>query len=1301
MPRGVGEDVALADRKHIAGKNTVSDTDSDHGSYVAAVAPSHAPVEDPPAASFMSLFRFHSPFEIIANCLALIAASAAGAAQPLMTLLFANLVNKFVVFQRMMYLVDAGEIDQSAFQAAAADFKKAAADDALYLVIMGIGLLVCTFIYMYIWVYTAEVNAKRIRERYLQAVLRQEIAFFDNVGAGEVATRIQTDTHLVQRAISEKVPLVVSYLGAFFCGFILAYIRQWRLALAMTSVIPVLVISGTFMNIAISKYTRMSLKHSADAGSVAEEVISSIRTVKAFGTQAILGGLYDSHIAKSGAAEANIGIWLGGTMSLAFFSIYSSYGLAFYYGTTLIQQGHADAGVVINVFMAILTGSLSLAMIGPEQEAITEGCGAAPKLFATIDRVPYIDSADPSGKKLHDVDGEIKLEAVQFSYPSRPTLSVVKDLSLTFRAGRTAAMVGASGSGKSTVVSLIERFYDPTAGRVTLDGHDLKTLNVKWLRSQIGLVSQEPVLFSGTVFDNVAHGLVNTRFELADPETRLALVKEACVKANADDFVTKLPQGYHTAVGERGLLLSGGQKQRIAIARAIVSDPRILLLDEATASLDGVSEGIVQNALDKAAVGRTTIIVAHRLATVRDADVIFVMGDGQLLEQGKHDELISNNGPYAQLVLAQKLRGITGEGEIPKDTKDGASRDTYLNQEVIPFGRSSTIEQSLDDRSINKRSTDAPDISFFSLFRRMLSINNSQWRVYCVGALFAVLNGCVYPSLGVVYAKGISGFSETDDALRTAGNHSALYFFIIAIGTMFACGPQHGALSISAAHLSARIKTLSFRALLRQDVEYFDEEEHGTGALTANLSSNSQKINGLFGITLGVFIQSIVTVIGGSILGLVFIWKVGLVAVACNPLVLSAGYFRLKVVGLKDKRNQKAHEKSAQLACEVTGAVRTVAALTREDDCLAQYSRSLEGPLRESNRSAIWSNLLFALSQAMSFFVIALVFWYGAILVANREFGTFAFFVGLLSTTFSCVHLAYILAGVPDASSALSAGSRVLHLLDSVPDIDSEATQGKHFDMKKARGQIKFSNVHFRYPTRPGVRVLRGLDFSVEPGMYVALVGASGSGKSTTVQLLERFYDPLAGEITLDGVKINEYNVQSYRQQIALVSQEPTLYAGTLRFNILLGAAKPTSEVTQDELEEACRNANILDFIHSLPDGFDTQVGGKGSQLSGGQKQRIAIARALLRNPRVLLLDEATSALDSDSERTVQAALDQAAKGRTTIAIAHRLSTIQNADKIFFIKEGRVSESGTHDELVSYKGDYYAYVQLQAMSKGG
>ncbi|KAH9480411.1 ABC multidrug transporter atrD [Psilocybe cubensis] len=1273
-------------------------------------APEAAPAtSDVPAISFTELFRYSTKFELFIDFIGIIAAVAAGAAQPLMSLLFGNLTQDFVNFSQVLAAAQDGDAAAAAnIPQAAADFRHSAGLSATYLVCIGIGMFVCTYAYMYIWVYTGEVNAKRIRERYLRAVLRQDIAFFDNVGAGEVATRIQTDTHLVQQGISEKVALVANFLGAFVAGFALAYARNWRLALAMSSILPCIAITGGVMNKFISGYMQLALKHTAEGGSIAEEVISTVRTAQAFGTQRILGGLYNSRIDESHKADMKASIWHGGGLAVFFFVIYSAYGLAFSFGTTLINQGHATAGSVVNVFLAILIGSFSLALLAPEMQAITHGRGAAAKLYHTIDRIPDIDSANPDGLKPEKVEGEIVLEDIRFSYPSRPNVEVVKGLSITFRAGKTAALVGASGSGKSTVISLVERFYDPAAGNVKLDGVNVKDLNLKWLRNQIGLVSQEPTLFATTIRGNVAHGLIGTKYENAPEEEKEALIKEACIKANADGFITKLPLGYDTMVGERGFLLSGGQKQRVAIARAIVSDPRILLLDEATSALDTQSEGIVQDALDKASAGRTTITIAHRLSTIKDADVIYVMGDGLLLEQGTHDELLKADGAYARLVQAQKLR--EGKEHTPgKDAEsDSESEDMEkAAREEIPLGRKNTGTSLASEILEQKRKAaevagggKEGDYNLFYLFKRMAPIVRDQRQAYFYGSICACLSGMVYPAFGVVYAKGIEGFSARDPAQRRfEGDRNALWMFIIAILSTLAIGVQNYLFAASAATLTARLRTLSFKAMLRQDIEFFDKDENSTGSLVSQLSDNPQKVNGLAGITLGAIVQSIATLIAGSVLGLVFIWKVALVGIACTPLLISTGYIRLRVVVLKDQANKKAHEDSAQLACEAAGSIRTVAALTREDDCLELYSKSLEEPLRKSNKTAIWSNALYSFSQSLVFFVIALIFWYGATLVSRLEATTFEFFVGLMSTTFGAIQAGNVFSFVPDISSAQGAGSDIIKLLDSMPEIDADSTEGKTIDAKAVRGHIRFENIHFRYPTRPGVRVLRDLSLEVEPGTYIALVGASGSGKSTTIQLIERFYDPLHGAVYLDGERITDLNIQEYRKHLALVSQEPTLYAGTVRFNILLGAIKPHDQITQEEIEDVCRDANILDFIQGLPQGFDTEVGGKGSQLSGGQKQRIAIARALLRNPKVLLLDEATSALDSNSEKVVQAALDQAAKGRTTIAIAHRLSTIQNADRIYFIKEGRVSESGTHDQLLAQRGDYYEFVQLQALSK--
>jgi ATP-binding cassette subfamily B (MDR/TAP) protein 1 len=892
-------------------------------------------------------------------------------------------------------------------------------------------MLIVTYGYMVTWIRTSEVVAKRIRERYLQAILRQDVAFFDNIGAGEVATRIQTDTHLVQMGICEKVPMVVMFLSSFVTGFVLAFIRSWKLALACSSIFPFIVITGGVMNYFMSKYKVDQLQFMAESGTLAEEVISTIRIAQSFGTQKTLSKMYDVFVDKAHIVENKAAIFNGGAVAAFFFVIYSGYGLAFSFGTTLLLRGEVDVGVIVNVFFSILIGSFSLAMLAPEAAHISSACGAAAKLFNTIDRVPPIDSASPDGLKpdMSTITGQVAFYDVKFNYPSRPDVPVLKGVDLTFPAGKTAALVGASGSGKSTIVALIERFYDPLSGVVKLDGIDIKDLNLKWLRSNIGLVSQEPTLFATTIRKNVEHGMIGTGMENLSDEERMAKVKEACIKANADGFVSALPDGYDTMVGERGFLLSGGQKQRIAIARAIVSDPKVLLLDEATSALDTQSEVVVQNALDKASKGRTTITIAHRLSTIKDAETIYVMGDGMVLEQGTHNELLAREGSYARLVQAQRLREQqqreidTTEGNTPSGLETPAGHQTGTGAdptdlsaklreeqkekirkekealdiekaaaEEKPLGRTDTsrsiASEILKQRAAEKGDSKEQHYSMSYIMKRMFSINNQSWPLYLVGFIAAIAAGVVYPAFGIVFGKYLhlyysimltgtgntmEAFQSTGHELRVKGDRAALWFFLIAIVAAISINVQITMFMRTASDLAWHLRQLSFRAILRQDIAYFDEERHSTGSLTSSLSQNPEKISGLAGATLGTIVQSIATILAGCIIGLAYGWKLALVGMACIPLVICAGYIQLRVVVLKDENNKRAHEESAQLACEAAGAIRTVASLTREEDCLRIYSESLDAPLRASNRSAFTSTFLFALSQSMAFFVVALV----------------------------------------------------------------------------------------------------------------------------------------------------------------------------------------------------------------------------------------------------------------------------------------------------------------------------------------
>lgn len=411
------------------------------------------------------------------------------------------------------------------------------------------------------------------------------------------------------------------------------------------------------------------------------------------------------------------------------------------------------------------------------------------------------------------------------------------------------------------------------------------------------------------------------------------------------------------------------------------------------------------------------------------------------------------------------------------------------------------------------------------------------------------------------------------------------------------------------------------------------------------------------------------------------------------PLLGGFSYLQLRFIITQSEKNKKRMEESGQIAVESIENIRTVAGLGVEEKTFLRYSKKLEGPFRTNIEGTGYQALVFAVAQSITFYTYAVGISVGAALVIERRasFNDIFQVFGAMIFTAQTVGRAFSFA--PDASKGKVSAARILALIKKKPPIDSESEEGIAPD--SAAGNITAGNLQFHYPTRPEVMILQGLTVSVKPGQTLALVGPSGCGKSTIISLIERFYDPLEGVLKVDGHDVKDYNLHWLRSQIGLVGQEPILFDASIGDNIRYGAN--FREVSDEEIIQAAKSANIHNFISSLPQGYDTNVGSKGAQLSGGQKQRIAIARAMVRDPKILLLDEATSALDTESERIVQEALDKAREGRTTITIAHRLSTIYTSDCIAVIHKGQVIESGTHSQLMDLRGAYYHLntVQLQ------
>ncbi|KAI5365024.1 Putative Type 1 protein exporter [Septoria linicola] len=1258
-------------------------------------------LEIPPVkVTYSKLYRYATRNDFLIIIVSAICAIAAGAALPLMTIIFGSLTGTFQGY------FQGTEVSASAFSDEISRL-------TLYFVYLAIAEFGATYICTLGFIYAGEHISGKIRQHYLASILRQNIGYFDKLGAGEITTRITADTNLVQDGISEKVGLTLQALATFIAAYVIGYIKYWKLTLILTSAIVAIFLTMAGLGQFIVKWNKASLASYAEGGTVAEEVISSIRNAIAFGTQEKLAQEYDKHLAiaeKSGfKTKAITGSMIGFLMCY----VYLIYSLAFWLGSQYIVSGETSLSAIITIIMSIMIGAFALGNVAPNIQAFTTAVAAAAKIYSTIDRVSPLDPTSEAGTTIEQLRGVVELRNIKHIYPSRPEVVVMEDVTLMVPAGKTTALVGASGSGKSTIVGLVERFYDPVGGTVLLDGINVQDLNLRWLRQQISLVSQEPTLFATSIAGNIRHGLIGTDAENLPEDKIRDLVEDAAKMANAHDFICQLPEGYETNVGERGFLLSGGQKQRIAIARAIVSDPKILLLDEATSALDTKSEGVVQAALDKAAQGRTTIVIAHRLSTIRDADNIVVMQQGRIVEQGTHDSLLETRGAYSSLVEAQRIaaendqtRAEGEEEEIPiLDEKDGnllhtPSKEFVEDPNDLELGRSKSV-QSVSSRVIASKNQDkAAKYSFSTLIKVVGSFNKTEWQYMLVGLFFSIICGAGNPVQAVFFAKSITFLSLPPaqyGELRTQANFWSWMYFMLAIVQLLAYLGQGVLFAFCSEKLVHRARDKSFRVMLRQDIAYFDKEENSAGALTSFLSTETTHLAGMSGVTLGTLLLVTTTLVVGFVIALAVGWKLALVCIATVPVVLACGFFRFWMLTRFQSRAKLAYTKSAAYACEATSAIRTVASLTRENDVWNHYHEQIVNQEKKSLKSVMSSSSLYAASQSLMFLCIALGFWYGGTLIASGEYDMFQFFLCFSAVIFGAQSAGTIFSFAPDMGKAKHAATEMKTMFDLKPEIDTWSTDGEI--VTDMQGDIEFRDVHFRYPTRPEQPVLRGLDLRVRPGQYVALVGASGCGKSTTIAMMERFYNPLAGGIYVDGKEISSLNVNSYRNHLALVSQEPTLYQGTIRENILLGADKKPEDVPEEAIIQSCRDANIYDFILSLPEGFDTVVGSKGSMLSGGQKQRVAIARALLRDPKILLLDEATSALDSESEKVVQAALDKAAKGRTTIAVAHRLSTIQKADMIYVFDQGRIVENGTHSELIAKKGRYFELVNLQSLGK--
>ena len=952
-------------------------------------------------------------------------------------------------------------------------------------------------------------------------------------------------------------------------------------------------------------------------------------------------------------------------------------------GTNTLARGITDAGIALGAAGALALGAwrvaggamtvpalLVILMLGVEVfRPLRElrvllhqgmlGLSAARGIFRLLDAVPAVrdDAAGPEPR-----DAGVAFDNVTFAYPGGRR-AAHEHLAFSVRAGERVAFVGASGSGKSTIARLLLRFHDPDRGRVTIGGIDLRALGLEQIRARIAVVSQDTWLFHGTIEDNIRMGRPG-----ASPEA----LRAAARAANAEEFILGTPQGYATVVGERGVRLSGGQRQRIAIARALLRDAPILILDEALSSVDAESEALIQSALDRLMVGRTTLVFAHRLSSVIGADRILVLDQGRLVEQGTHAALMARDGVYARLMAGQARDGVA---ETPAGERVTA-------REPLAAIDATAATDPADDAILR-----AADVGWAAILGTLLGRTRGYRGRLALTFALGIARVTALIGVGVLSALAVRAVARGEPA-------GGLLVSLLVVAPL--AGALHWLESWLAHDVAYRLladmRLDVFRKLDALAPAYLTRRR--SGDLVGVATHDVELIEYFFAHTVTPALVAIL--VPAAVLAILAAFGPPLALVLVPFLVYTA---LVPIVGRAriDRLGSRAREASGDLNAHVVDTVQGL------------------GEILAYGRVRAWGDELGA--KARRFFELRLPFLHDLSLqtalqeTATGLGGLAVIVVGawlarqgrLDPAALPLLTLLALSAFVPlwevaqvgrQLADTLGAARR-LHVVESEPVPVTDGF-GVSVAARAADVAVELSDVRFTYPGRRRP-ALDGVSLRLAAGTTMAVVGPSGAGKTTIASLLLRFWDPQAGVVRLFGHDLREYTLDDLRRRIALVAQDTYLFNDTLRANVLL--ANPGA--TDVALSAAIERAALGELVASLPEGLDTVVGERGAQLSGGQRQRVAIARAFLKDAPVLILDEATSHLDALSEAAVRQAIERLARDRTTLVIAHRLSTVRDADTIVVLDDGRVAEVGRHETLLGQKGLYAHLVGRQLAAVGG
>jgi len=1242
------------------------------------------------------------PYEIFLMIIGIICSLGAGVAAPLMCYLFGDMANDFSqanidenqvdLLERLMDCKNVEEAQALAPNADAAwsygvvynmatemfvKFDDNVDDLVRKLLIIGASMFVAFGGQKFFLNYCGMRQLHHLKEKYFAVILRQEQGWFDANNAYEFSTKVQAQFEQIALGLGEKFGLLLQAVSQIICGIIIAFYKSWQLTLVMLAISPLIFLCVVLLIILIRKPAIGSRKTYERAGGAAEEMLYNIKTITSFSNYEFEISRFNKMIDIVHYFDRKKAFILGATVGAALFFIYLTFFVSTMYSRKLIGEdvwndnadGPFSLGDIVTVTFSTLVAVLSVGFTAPNLKIIQESAIASSDYFTLYEREPQMDFSQSIEKPPRDqVLGRIEFKDVEFFYPSDPTKRMIlKKINILIEPGKKVALVGESGCGKSTTVNLIERLYEATGGEVLIDGINIKNYDLPYLRSLIGYVQQEPVLFNKPIRDNVIFGRQELVQQLGDPET---LVQKALDDAYATEFVNQTSEGVDYVVGIKGGKLSGGQKQRVAIARAIVCEPKILILDEATSALDLKSEKEVQRALDHISQKNvTTVIIAHRLSTIKNADLIYAIRDGEVLEVGTHQELLAKGGYYYGLVKSQ----VGQELEEKKDEE----RDKVETIKTLAKHQSRTNYR--DVQKAHDVMVEKEGVSHGEMFK-LLRNNKMDLALGIIGSLFA---GGVTPLTGYVLARAFICIASGHYHMIW---HKSLVWCFVFLAVTFLNGffvfLKLCKLETLGSAITCNMKKEVVEKYLSLHVAYFDIDDNAPGALLTKLSIDTTQLNSIILTLVGDVLTTTGNIITGLTIGFCYDWRLTLISLVFIPFIVTAFVIaKDSVRTVTRKKDNRTDIEAGAMLSECVINTKTIFSFNFQQPAVDMYLGLLLDETTQYIKDSLWKGFFLGFGAFSTYACNATVFYAAKEFILRFSLNFNDFMYATCSIFMMIAGLSVGLNGIsdyPKAKRAFISVFKTMRTKSLIPPFLRD-NQGK-IEPDNMRGKIEFRNVTFAYPTKPEIDVLKDVSFVIYPGQSAGMVGYSGCGKSTIIQLIERFYEVEDGngEILIDDINIKEYNIYSLRKKIGLVSQEPVLFKRSVYENILYGRL----DATKDEVLAAAKAAAIEKF-------FDKQqMGTKEDPVSGGEKQRLAIARAFLKDPIILLLDEATSALDKESEKSVQKSIDILQKGRTSIAVAHRLSTIENSSIILVMEAGRLVEQGTHQELLALGKKY-------------